>query len=94
MLSVLGVLDRFDPDATGNAHGETRPSGWSRAACIRAPGTQGTVDLFTDSSTDDDVLLQIHERDENGAHLVEAAIRLDRRAACALALLLEREGAR
>lgn len=89
----MTALDRFDPDASGSAHGGTPPSGWSRAVSIRASGTQGTVDLFRDPSTDD-VLLQIHERDENGAHLVEAAIRLDRRAACALALLLEREGAR
>lgn len=86
------MLDRFDPDATGIAQGETRPSGWSRAASIRASGTQGTVDLFTDPSTDD-VLLQIHERDDDGAHLVEAAIRLDSKAARALILLLEREAA-
>ncbi len=84
------MLDRFDPDATGIAHGETSPSGWSRAASIRASGTLGTVDLFTDPSTGD-VLLQIHERDDDGAHLVEAAIRLDRRALRALTLLLERE---
>jgi hypothetical protein len=81
------------PNAIGTAHGETPPSGWSRAVSIRASGTLGTVDLFSDPSTDD-VLLQIHERDDDGAHLVEAAIRLDRRAARALALLLEREGAR
>ncbi len=87
------MLDRFDPDATGSAHGETPPSGWSRAASIRASGTQGTVDLLSDPSTDD-VLLQIHECDDDGAHLVEAAIRLDRKAARALALLLEREAAR
>ena len=87
------MLDRFDPDATGRAHGEMPPPGWSRVASIRASGTQGTVDLFSDSSTDD-VLLQIHERDDDGAHLVEAAIRLDRKAAHALVLLLEREAAR
>ena len=62
------MLDRFDPDATGSAHGETPPPGWSRAASIRASGTQGTVDLFSGSSTGD-VLLQIHERDDDGAHL-------------------------
>lgn len=87
------MLDRFDPDAIGSAHGETPLSGWARAASIGASGTQGTVDLFTDPSTDD-VLLQIHERDDAGAHLVEAAIRLDRKAARALSLLLEREVAR
>lgn len=87
------MLDRFDPDATGRAPGEIPPSGWSRAGSIRASGTQGTVDLFSDPSTDD-VLLQVYERDDAGAHLVEAAIRLDRKAAGALALLLEREAAR
>lgn len=86
-------LNRVDPDGVGIAHGETPPSGWSRAASIRASGTLGTLDLFTDASTGD-VLLQIHERDDGGAHLVEAAIRLDRKAARALALLLEREAAR
>lgn len=87
------MLDRFDPDATGSAHGEAPRSGWSRAACLRASGTLGTVEFFTGPSTGD-VLLQIHERDDDGAHLVEAAIRLDRKALRALILLLEREVAR
>jgi len=89
----MTVVDRFDPDAIGIARGEAPLSGWSPVASIRASGTQGTVDLFSGSSTGD-VLLQIHERDDDGAHLVEAAIRLDRRAARAFALLLEREAAR
>ncbi len=68
-------------------------STWSLAASIRALNTLGTLDLFTDHTTDD-ILLQIHERDDEGAHLVEAAIRLDRNAAHALCLLLEREAGR
>ena len=89
----MTAVDRFDPDAIGIAQCEAPLSGWSQAACIRASGTLGTVDFFTNPSTRD-VLLQIHERDEDGAHLVEAAIRLDRKAVRALTLLLEREVAR
>jgi hypothetical protein len=85
------VHDRSDRDATSS--GRPPSTGWLPVASIRASGTLGTVDLFSDPSTDG-VLLQIHERDDDGTHLVEAAIRLDRKAARALALLLEREAAR
>ncbi len=89
----MTAVDHCDPDAVGIAQSEAPPSGWSQAASIRASNTLGTVDFFTDPSTRD-VLLQIHERDDDGAHLVEAAIRLDRKAVRALILLLEREVAR
>ena len=79
-------------DINGDA-GEASLSRWSLAATIRASGTMGTLDVLTEPSTDD-VLLQIHERDDEGAHLVEAAIRLDRKAVRALCLLLEREAGR
>jgi hypothetical protein len=86
----MTVVDRFDPDLIGIADDEAALSGWLRRACIRASRTLGTIDIFTDPSTGD-VLLQIHERDDCGAHLVEAAVRLDTRAVRALTLLLERE---
>lgn len=82
--------DRSDVHGAG---GEALPSKWSLDASIRASGTLGTLDVFTEPATDD-VLLQIHERDDEGAHLVEAAIRLDRKAVRALCLLLEREAGR
>lgn len=82
--------DRSDIPGAGS---EASLSKWSIAASIRASGTLGTLDVLTEPSTDD-VLLQIHERDDEGAHLVEAAIRLDRRAVRALCLLLEREAGR
>ena len=82
--------DRGDlPGTTGEV---PRPT-WTLAASIRASGTLGTFDVLTEPSTDD-VLLQIQERDDEGAHLVEAAIRLDRKAVRALCLLLEREAGR
>ncbi len=82
--------DRSDIPGAGS---ETSLSKWSIAASIRASGTLGTLDVLTEPSTVD-VLLQIHERDDEGAHLVEAAIRLDRRAVRSLCLLLEREAVR
>ena len=82
--------DRSDIPGVG---GEASLSRWSLAASIRASGTLGTLDVLTEPSSDD-LLLQIHERDDEGAHLVEAAIRLDRKAVRALCLLLEREAGR
>ena len=82
--------DRSDIAGAG---GEASPSKWSIAASIRASGTMGALEVLTEPSTGD-VLLQIHERDDAGAHLVEAAIRLDRKAVRALCLLLEREAVR
>ena len=73
--------------------GKASPSKWTLAASIRASATLGTLDILTEPSSDD-LLLQIHERDDAGAHLVEAAIRLDRKAVRALCLLLEREAGR
>lgn len=78
------------PETSGT---DAARSKWSLAASIRASGTLGSLDLFTEPSTDD-LLLQIHELDDDGAHLVEAAIRLDRKAVRALCLLLEREARR
>jgi hypothetical protein len=82
--------DRSDIPGT---RGEASLAKWTLAASIRASGTLGTLDVLTER-TSDDLLLQIHERDDDGAHLVEAAIRLDRKAVRALCLLLEREAGR